>query len=223
MEEPPGPMTGPLTPAGGFSRGPTESDAPRSSTPVQNLGAFDSARKKRSRHGANTPSGREDLELRGTPRSKRFQNLFLNQQQEPTIKEVALKLHALAETTLILPPKGGEVMNAVSSESVADIKTLIAKLVDLTNLTPPERVTRPNPFTFETNNSTSISAKLDALTALIQQSTQRNTPPHQPARSEAVGPAPRSYALTASKHAPKTPANAPKPTAPRAKPSTTKK
>lgn len=185
--------------------GPAAPAAPRSNTPVQNLGAFDSGRKKRSRQGASTAGGWEELELRGTPRSKRFQNLFQNQTQEPTIiKEVALRLHALAETTLILPPKGGEVMNAVSSELVADIKTLIAKLVDLTYLNQPDRVTRPNPFTFETNNSTTINAKLDALTALIQRSTQSREQALSQTTTEPAGPAPKTYALAASKHAPRT-------------------
>lgn len=223
MEEPPGPTTAPPTPAGGFLMGSSPPNAPRSNTPVQSLGSSDSSRKKHSRQGANAANRREDLELRGTPRSKRFQNLFQNQPQEPTIKEVVLKLHALAETTLIMPPKGGEVMNSVSLESVADIKTLIAKLVDLTNLNHTKRVTRPNPFLFESNQSTSINAKLDALTALMQQSQQSNTHTHSPARTGTAGPAQSTYALMASKHTPKAPDTTSTPTVGRTKPPTTKK
>lgn len=174
---------------------------PRSATLVQSLGTFDSARKKRSRQGSNAPVGRDDLVLRGTPRTKRYLNLFQNTASEPTIKDVALKLHALAETTLILPPKGGEVMNAVSSELVADIKTLIAKLVDLKNIAQPEGETRPNPFGFELPSSTSVMAKLDALTELVKQTQQPRGETRPKGNTAEARPTPKSYALMASKHA----------------------
>lgn len=99
-------------------------------------------------------------------------------------------------------------MNTISSESVADIKTLIAKLVDLTNISQPEPPSRPNPFEFEIN-SNSINTKIDALTAMVKQVCKQQPPAQTPTNFAQIRSTKNLYALMASKHAPETPAAEP--------------
>ncbi|KAG0141835.1 hypothetical protein CROQUDRAFT_98257 [Cronartium quercuum f. sp. fusiforme G11] len=83
--------------------------------------------KKRTRVGSVRLD--EDIIL-GTPRSKRITNLFPDYQGNPSMSDAVAKLHHLLEIALPLPKEGGGTVK-VASETAADIRVLMARIVEM--------------------------------------------------------------------------------------------
>lgn len=99
------------------------------------LVAFDAgkARKRQATLGPEDRPTPPDTAILGTPRSTRLKNLFIGAPQTPTLLDVARKLSDLIETNVKLPKKGAE-KTSIGSETAADIKTLVGKLLEMAEL-----------------------------------------------------------------------------------------
>lgn len=67
----------------------------------------------------------------GTPHSTRFKNIFKDLTPNPTLLEITRKLYDVIEGSILLPKKGGEKISSLGSETAADIKILLPKILDL--------------------------------------------------------------------------------------------
>lgn len=202
---------------------------------VSGLAAFEAGkrRKRQATTGPGDRPNREGLGYLGTPRSTRFKNLFPNDPSPPGILDVARNLHEIIENAIKLPKKGAEKI-MIGSESEADVKTLAAHILDLAEALSdfPFPSVRRNPFsereeahqierTLAGDNSfgcqvpESISKKMDQLAkdlAEIKQVVTMPTSQFTFARLTNTNTVP-SYALAASKHAPRqTTTTTPQPT-----------
>lgn len=101
--------------------------------PVSGLAAYERnrSRKRLETSKLNDQTGPTSHTLLGTPRSARFKNIFKDSTPNPTLIEVTRKLHEVIENTIILPKKGGDKISSLGSESAADIKILVATVLDL--------------------------------------------------------------------------------------------
>lgn len=178
--------------------------------------------------------GRSDPVYLDTPRSVLFKNIFEGSSEAPTLLTVVQKLYDLIEDSIKLPRKGADKINSLGSETAADIKTLAASALDLAegneefrNLPRPrlnllqdeadgQTVERAlagsNPFGCKVPEG--LEKKLDAITESISRIQQAMTsaPPTRQNFNFAQPKQPSttpSYALAASKHAPRAGAQRP--------------
>lgn len=223
---------------------PPSSSQPTARPLTSELAAYAAgkARKRQATAGPEDRPSLPDLEFLGTPRSIRLKNLFTGAMAPPNMLDVATKLNDLVESSIKLTKKGAEKIS-VGSETAANIKTLVVRLLELAEFHHDIPAIRRNPFsteddehqveralaganTFGCKVPEVIEAKLDQLTKSIESLERAVTAPSsnfnfRPAKSTATTP---SYALAASKHAPPT-STAPrqavfKPTSVRMKPPT---
>ncbi|KAG0150304.1 hypothetical protein CROQUDRAFT_88083 [Cronartium quercuum f. sp. fusiforme G11] len=96
---------------------------------VTGLAKFEEKRmsKKRARLGVSCLS--ED-DTSGISRSKRFLNLFPDCASNPTMSDAIMKLHHLIEVALPLPKEGGDIVK-VRSDTVTNIRTIMARVVEM--------------------------------------------------------------------------------------------
>lgn len=196
---------------------------------VSGLEAFEAGKRKKRQAtaGPDDRPSRAGLSYLGTPRSTRFKNLFPDNPSAPGILDVTRKLHDIIESAIKLPKKVAEKIT-LGSESAANIKTLVAHVLDLAEALAdhPFPSIRRNPFSesdedhqveralagtnaFGCTVPEIISKKLDKLAedlaemknVMITMPTSRFTFANTTPSSKTP-----SYALAASKHAPHQPA-----------------
>lgn len=103
------------------------------------------ARKRQATAGPKDRPSRPDPTYLGTPRSIRFKNLFSTAANTPTLLDVTRKLYELIESSIKLPGKGAEKIS-IGSETAADVKTLAARLLELAEVENDIPAIRRNPF-----------------------------------------------------------------------------
>lgn len=204
---------------------------PPSQTPgrptVSGLAAFEAGkrRKRQATAGPDERPRRADHAHLGTPRSVRFKKLFADNPKTPGILDVAKKLHDIIEGAIKLPKKGAEKIT-IGSESAADIKTLAAHVLDLAEALSdfPFPSIRRNPFSeteedhqierslagtnaFGCKVPDTIASKLDQLAKDLAEMKNAVTMPtgQFTFTNNVSNPKTPSYALAASKHAPRQP------------------
>lgn len=176
--------------------------------------------------------GQSDPVYLNTPQSVRFKNIFDGSAEAPDLLTVIQKLYNLIEDSIKLPRKGADKINSLGSETAAHIKTLAASALELAegneairnqprlDLNPDDGETQRVERTLAGSNAfgckfpDTLEKKLDEITqsiTLIQQAMTITPPRAQDfnfaqQRQTATTP---SYALAASKHAPRTEANRP--------------
>lgn len=178
------------------------------------------ARKRQATAGPEDCTRRPDPTYLGTPRSVRFKNIFSDTAVTPNLLDVMKKLYDLINSTIKLLEQGAE-RAMLGSESAADVKTLIARLLELAELQDKIPSFRRNLFLSEDDDHQIKQAlaapnifgckvpdvlekKLDQMAkdlANIKKAASNpsgtfsfNTPTSNATRAP-------SYALTASKHA----------------------
>lgn len=206
---------------------PTPSPLPPSQSidrpTVSGLTAFEAGkrRKRQATAGPDDRPGRANPVYLGTPRSTRFKNLFPDAPSAPGILEVTKKLYDLIEGLIHLPKKGAEKIT-LGSESAADIKTLAAHLLELAETLSDIPSIRRNPFSdagdahqveralagtnsFGCEVPKSIEAKLDKLAKDLAEMKQAVVMPTSTFSFNTSNSRPGipSYALAASRHAPR--------------------
>lgn len=191
---------------------------------VSGLAEFEAgkARKRQATAGPEERSRRPDPTLLGTPRSVRFKNLFADVADPPNLLDVTRRLYDLIDSSIKLPKKGAERVT-IGSESAADVKTLMARLLELVELQDNIPSFRRNPFlnddeehiierTLAGPNSFGckvpdvIEKKLDQIAkdiADMRQMTSRQQNTFNSRNPTPAAAASASYALAASKHAPR--------------------
>lgn len=162
-----------------------------------------------------------DPDYLGTPRLTRLKNLFTGAAGPPSLLEVARKLNNLVEYSVKLPKKGAEKIS-IGSETATDVKTLLVRLLGLTEFNNNIPTIRRNFFAPEEDDHQFeralaganafgcqvpdiIKARLDQLSKNLKRIKQAATAPSskfnfQVAKTNSSTP---SYALAASKHAPR--------------------
>lgn len=180
-------------------------------------------RKRQATADADGRPGKANPTYLGTPRSTRFKNLFSETADAPNILEVTKKLYELIEGAIHLPKKGAEKIT-IGSESAADIKTLAAHLLELAESLSVIPSLRRNIFSDIDDNHQikqnlagtnafgckvpdEISRKLDKLASDLAEMKHAVTMPTTSFSfntANSARPSP-SYALAASKHAPRQP------------------
>lgn len=206
---------------------PTPSPLPPSQSSdcpiVIGLAAFEAGKRRKQQATAGTDGrpGRSNPTYLGTPRSARFKNLFSATASTPNILEVTNKLYDLIEGAIHLPKKGAEKIT-IGSESAADIKTLAAHLLEMAESLTNIPSFRNNPFSdiddghhieralagtnaFGCRVPEDISKKLDKLAndlAEMKHAVTMPTASFSFNTANSTRPTP-SYALAASKHAPR--------------------
>lgn len=187
------------------------------------------ARKRQATAGPEDRPSPPDPTYLGTPRSTRLKNLFTEAILPPTLLEVARKLNDLVENSVKLPKKGAEKIS-VGSETAADIKTLVVKLLELAEFNQDIPAIRRNIFAADNEEQDVervltgankfgckvpdvLELRLDQITKSLERIERVTSLPStnfsfNTANSKTTTP---SYALAASKHAPK-PTTTPRPT-----------
>lgn len=186
------------------------------------LEAYDSgkARKRQATAGPDDRPSPPDPEYLGTPRSARLKNLFTGALAPPSPLDLARKLNDLVEANVKLPKKGAE-KTSIGSETAADIKTLVAKILEVAEFNDNIPAIRRNPFAapddgeehrveralagpnaFGCQVPDIIESRLDQLAKSLER-IERSTSQFNFQVSKPTAPV-ASYALAASKHAPKT-------------------
>lgn len=209
---PPPPPSTPLTPSQSTVR-----------PSVTGLAAFEAGkqRKRQATAGADKRPSRANQSYLGTPRSTRFRRLFTDDANVPGILEVTKKLYELVEGSIKLPKKGAE-KTTIGSESAADIKTLAAHLLDLAETLTNIPAINRNPFADEDDDHhvaralaganvfgcklpDLIEKKLDKFTKDLAEIKHAVTMPTADFRFNPTSTSLRTptYALAASKHAPR--------------------
>lgn len=214
---------------------------PPSQTPdrptVSGLTAFEKnrSRKRQASSGLNDRPASTPAAQPGTPRSQRFKNIF--KEANPTLLDISRKLYELIEGSILLPKKGGEKISSLGSETAADIKTLAASVLDLVersnnipsltrNLLSEEdddhrferALAGANAFGCKVPDL--VESRLDSIDKTLAEIKKAFTAPSggftfttptlsTPHTNRTAGP---SYALAASKHAPRANANTSGPT-----------
>lgn len=102
---------------------------------VSGLAEFEAgkARKRQATAGPEDHTRRPDPTFLGTPRSVRFKNLFSDSADPPNLLDVTRRLYDLIDISINLPNKGAKRVT-IGSESAADVKTLMARLLKLVEL-----------------------------------------------------------------------------------------
>lgn len=195
---------------------------------VSGLLAFEKnrSRKRQASSGLNDRPTPTANPLGNTPRSQRFKNIF--EEANPSLLDVTHKLYEIIEESILLPKKGGEKISSLGSETAADIKILAATALDLvenstnipslrrtlfSNDVEDHRATRDLAGTnaFGCKIPEAVEARLDNIDKSLTELAKALKAPSStfnfrpPTSKQATAP---SYALAASRHAPR-PAPAP--------------
>lgn len=188
------------------------------------------AGKARKRQATAAPEDRsrpKDPQYLGTPRSVRFKNLFTGTANTPSLLEVTQKMYELIESAIKFLKKGAEKIT-IGSESAADIKTLAARMLELAEQQDDIPAIRRNPFlsdeedhrieralaganTFGCKVPELVNAKLDKIVkdlAEIKLAAAKPSSGFSFRTPKSLMTIP-SYALAASKHAPRPPSTRP--------------
>lgn len=179
------------------------------------------ARKRQATSGPDEAPHRIDPTYLGTPRSVRFKNLFADSVGAPSLLAVTRKLYDLIENTIKLPKKGADKVT-IGSESAADIKTLSARLLEITEFQSNIPTLRRNPF-LDDEEECQVERQLagentfgckvpdligQQLANIAKELAEIKHAANLPSKdfsftSQNKGNTTPSYALAASKHAPK--------------------
>ncbi|KAH9813896.1 hypothetical protein DFH28DRAFT_895665, partial [Melampsora americana] len=214
------PTTTPKTPSfASKTRPPSSKTLDKVTIPTQALlntgsnapASLESSR-KRQRHRAPSPSPLdESKDITGTPRSARIARLFPGGSKPLGV--LVQRLLDISKAALIPKSKRAKAVN-VDVESAADILVIASLLQDQANVMEsrrvvfdPNRHTAPTP-TFSASNAQfefrheALSEKVDTLTNQMAKLVSAIIPDQQHQQSQPGQPK-SSYALAASKHAPK--------------------
>lgn len=129
---------------------PSQSSQSQDSLQVSGLAEFKAgkARERQATAGPEDRTRRPDPTYLGKPRLVRFKNLFADAENTPNLLDVTRKLYDLIDNTIKLPKKDAERVT-LGSESAADVKTVMARLLKLVE--PQDNIPsfRRNPFLSE--------------------------------------------------------------------------